>query len=162
MARIKVVRGAVEFVEIDQELRGILPGPRRFDQRTGHRLHRSVSIAIFPDKASFDRILPGDIHHRDRSRKHPSGFVYGNHLMLAQPFATRHAAHIGVDHVDRIDMRIGREKRFSFALRGDHGRGFGMMAQLYYSRNSVTAASRICTNRSTCPSCVAGDSNIIL
>src|SRR3546814_13985160 len=61
MARIEIVRGAVEFVEIDEELRGLIAAPRRADERAGDRLHRAVGVAILPDQAGFDRVLPRDV-----------------------------------------------------------------------------------------------------
>lgn len=119
MARVEIVRGAIKLVKIDKELRGMVASPRHFDKRTGDRFHRTIRIAIFPDQAGFDGILSGDVHDSDRTRKHSSSFIYGEHFMLAKAFAARHTTKIGVDHVDRIDIGIGGEKGLSLAARGD-------------------------------------------
>src|SRR3546814_10456393 len=72
MARVEIVGRAVEFVEIDEELRGLIAAPRRADERAGDRLHRAVGVAILPDQAGFDRVLPRDVDDGDRAGEHRS------------------------------------------------------------------------------------------
>ncbi len=122
MARVEVVRGAVEFVETDEELPGILAAPWGADERAGGRLHRAVGIAILPHEARFDRVLPGDVDDGDRSRHHAAAFIHRKHLVLAQPLAARHAAHVGVDHLDRIDVGVRLEEGLRLGARRDHAR----------------------------------------
>jgi hypothetical protein len=122
MARVEVVRGAVKLVEIDEELRGMVAAPRGADERAGDRLHRPIGVAILPHQPGFDRILPGDVDDGDRSGKHPPAVIHRQHLMLAQPLAARDAAHVGVDHLDRIDVGIGFEK------------GLGLRPRRHYAR----------------------------
>ncbi len=122
VARIEVVRGAVELVEVDEELRGVVAAPRRADERAGDRLHRAVGVAILPDEAGFDGILPGDIDDGDRAGKHAAAFVDRENLVLAQALAARDAAEVGVDHLNRIDVGVGLEKGLGFRTRRDHAR----------------------------------------
>ena len=122
MARIEAVRRAVELVEIDEKLRRPVTAPRRADECTGNRLHRAIGVAVFPDEARFDRILPGDVDDGDRSGEHAAAFVDRHHFMLAQPLAAGDAAHVGIDHLDRIDVGVRLEKGFGIRSVHNHPR----------------------------------------
>src|SRR3546814_19007416 len=86
------------------------------------RLHRAVGVAILPDQAGFDRVLPRDVDDGDRAGEHAPVFVDRDDFMLAQPLAARHAAHVGVDHLDRIDVGIGLEEGLSLRRGRDDAR----------------------------------------
>ena len=119
MARIEIMRGSVKLITADEELRGILACGRRCDQRPGDRPHRAISITIFPHQAGLGRVASGDVDDNNRFGKETAGVIDGQHLVPPQPFAARHPAHVGKQHVDGVDVRMRREKGLCFGARGD-------------------------------------------
>src|SRR3546814_18226284 len=105
MARVEIVGRAVEFVEIDEELRGLIAAPRRADERAGDRLHRAVGVAILPDQAGFDRVLPRDVDDGDRAGEHAPVFVDRDDFMLAQPLARPEERRVGKESVSTCRFR---------------------------------------------------------
>ncbi len=119
MARIQIVGPAVEFIKRGDELRGLLPLPRRQHQRTRHRQRDAVRIAIAEHQPRVVAIQPGDVGNRHRDRKEAAAFIGGQHFLAPQPFAARHAGHRGEDHVEILHGRVRIEKAMRFVDIGD-------------------------------------------
>jgi hypothetical protein len=87
----------------------------------------AVGIAGLPQQLGLLDVAPGDVSEGHRNRQEPTILIHRHDLMLAKSLAARHPAHVGEDHVDRIDLRMLREKGAGFVDRvygSGHSRSF--------------------------------------
>ena len=117
--RVEVVRAPVELVETGEKLRRIGPAPRRRHQRARHRPAMAIGIPRLPQQPGLLDIAPGNVGEGDRDRQEPPAFIDRQHFMLTKPLAARHPAHVGEDHVDRVDMRVCGKESAGFVDRGN-------------------------------------------
>ncbi len=82
-----------------------------------------IRIAIFPDKAGFFGVAAGNVDDDGRAGEEAALLVNTQHLMRAQPLAAGHAAHVGEDDVDGVNLRMSLEKGFCFGKVRDLMRG---------------------------------------
>src|SRR5262245_14764041 len=83
-------------------------------QRAMYRPCSEIAVAGIPDQPGLVDVLAGDIEAEDRDRQMAAALVHGAKLMPAYDLAPADAVGIRQHDVERLDLRIGFQKRLRF------------------------------------------------
>jgi hypothetical protein len=106
VARIVDARAVVKFIDAEQHLRECGAKPRRAHQGSRDRLAQVVGVAVGPDQAAFLHILAGDVERQHGAGQVARMLVDRQQIVAAQVLAARHAALVGEDDLDGVDVRV--------------------------------------------------------